>query len=192
MVNQNHPSDEFIIDEQPEWTLDSDQEKGDLLQAYYAFNWENVRESLAKLRRFRYIQPAGPEEKLLKRLLPVLDGFERLFDQAEQTNAWEKEELKNWLKAFEAVYKRLLKAMDRAGVQPVESVGRPVDLDVHEVVEVEHREDEPDGTIVKEQLKGYRLKDKVLRDAQVVVARSKNKSASGPPSLNEGLKEGAE
>lgn len=165
------PEEEFAIDEAPEWTLEM--QEGDLLESYYAFNWEQVRETLAKLRRFRYLQPTDAREALIRKLLPVVDGFERLFDLAGQSGARDNEELANWLKSFEGVYKRLLRILTQEGVQAIESVGQPIDLDYHEVVEVEHNDEVSPGTVVKEEQKGYLLEDRVLRDAKVVVTRPK-------------------
>jgi len=166
-----HPDEEFVIDEAPEWTLEL--KEGDLLESYYAFNWEQVQETLAKLRRFRYVQPTDAREALIKKLLPVVDSFERVFDLAQDSGARENEELANWLKSFEAVYKRLLKILGQEGVQPIESVGQPIDLDCHDVVEVEHNDEVSPGTVVKEEMKGYLLEDRVLRDAKVVVTHPK-------------------
>ena len=164
-----HLEGEFAIDETPEWTLDM--KESDLLESYYAFNWEQVRETLAKLRRFRYVQPTDGREALLRKLLPVLDGFERVFTLAEGSGARNNEDLANWLKSFEGVYKRLVKILSQEGVQPIETVGQPIDLDCHEVVDVEQNDEASPGTVVKEEQKGYLLEDRVLRDAKVVVTR---------------------
>ncbi len=168
----NRPDEEFGIDETPEWTLEL--KEGDLLESYYAFNWEQVQETLANLRRFRYTQPTDARETLIRKLLPVLDSFERVFDLARETGAREKEELANWLRSFEGVYKRLLKILAQEGVQPIDSMGQPIDLDCHEVVEVEHNDEVSPGTVVKEEQKGYLLEDRVLRDAKVIVTRPKS------------------
>lgn len=164
--------DLFRIDEEPEWTLD--EASGDLLQSCYAFNWEQVQETLEKLRRFRYIQPDDARQVLIKKLLPVVDGFERLFELADESGAREKEELGNWLKNFEVLYKRFLKVLSQEGVHPIESVGQPIDLDHHEVVDVHIDDSLTPGTVVKEEQKGYYFRDKVLRDAKVVVAKPKS------------------
>ena len=103
----SRPDDEFVIDESPEWTLDL--QGGDLLESYYAFNWDQVRETLAKLRRFRYLQPTDAREALIRKLLPVLDGFERLFHLAEQSGARENEDLANWLCEIRVLGHRILK-----------------------------------------------------------------------------------
>lgn len=172
-----NPWDDFSIDETPEWTLDMKEE--DLLESYYSFNWEKVQETLAKLRRFRYIQPTDAREVLIKKLLPVVDGFERLFDLAEQSGVRDgNEEIANWLKSFEAVYRRLLKILCQEGLQPIESVGKQVDLDCHEVVDVENHEHIEPGTIVREEQKGYLLENRVLRDAKVIVAKPKTEGVS--------------
>jgi len=172
MMVQMDPEDLFRIDEEPEWTLE--ESSGDLLQSCYAFNWEQVQETLAKLRRFRYIQPDDPRQILIKKLLPVVDGFERLFELANESGAREKEELGNWLKNFEVLYKRLLKVLSQEGVRPIESLGQPIDLDHHEVVDVHWDDNLTPGTVVKEEQKGYYFRDKVIRDAKVVVAKPKS------------------
>jgi len=185
------PIEEFFIDEDPEWTLESD--KGDLLQSCYAFNWEQVQETLAKLRRFRYIQPTDAREVMIKGLLPVVDGFERIFALAEQNGAWDKDELRNWLKSFEGVYKRLLKILSRQGVSPIESVGQLIDLDHHEVVDVVSDDKAEPGTVIREELKGYRIQDRVLRDARVIVAKpnSEQSAKNSSRETNSGQKEEA-
>ena len=169
MVKDN-PGEDFEISEQPEQILE--ETKGDLLQSYYAFNWEQVQETLAKLRRFRYIQPTDARELLVKKLLPVVDSFERLFELADDSEAKQDEVLANWLKNFESVYKRLLKILAQEGVEAIESVGQSIDLDHHEVVGVENTGEASSGTVLREEQKGYRMHGKVLRDAKVVVSKT--------------------
>lgn len=170
-MSKEDPLRGFEIDQEPEWTEESLEENG-LLETYYNFNWEQVQETLAKLRRFRYIKPVDAREKLIGRLLPVLDSFERIFDLARDSGAMEKEELKNWLTSFEGVYKRLVKILSQEGVEPIDSVGQKVNLEEHEVVAVEEAPDKASGTVIGEQQKGYRISNRVLRDAKVVVAKN--------------------
>ena len=105
-----------------------------------------------------------------------------------QNGGYENTELANWLKSFEGVYKRLLKVVCQEGVQPIESVGQPVDLDCHEVVEVCHEEKGAPGTVVKEEQKGYLIENRVLRDARVVVAKPKSDEVK-PGSTNSAPRE---
>jgi len=56
-------------------------------------------------------------------------------------------------------------------VHPFESVGKPFDPALHEVVSTVPAEDTTEGTIVQEARRGYKFKDDILRPARVVVAR---------------------
>lgn len=113
---------------------------------------------------------ADPEEmgRFVRGLLPVIDAIERVLDFARE--APPSEELTNWLRSVEGVYFRLVNTLERQGLESLDTVGRPVDLNCEEVVEYipskEHRHD----YVVSERQKGYRFRGKLLRDAKVVVA----------------------
>jgi molecular chaperone GrpE len=63
-------------------------------------------------------------------------------------------------------------ALREAGAEPIESIGRPFDPEVHEAFGTVPSEDVEPGTIVREVRGGWRLPDGLLRPAQVVVAAS--------------------
>ena len=113
-----------------------------------------------------------PREDFVLTVLPVLDGFERLFSISGESESQESEILKNWLKAIESLYKRMLKSLQRIGVEPVESLGKALDLEVHEVARVVLTEEHPTGTILEEIERGYWFNGKVLRAAKVAVAKN--------------------
>ena len=56
------------------------------------------------------------------------------------------------------------------GLSPIEAVGKPFDPHEHEAVVQEERPDVPDGTVIAELQRGYRIRDRVLRPAMVVVS----------------------
>ncbi len=82
------------------------------------------------------------------------------------------EAMGRWLDGQQLLYQRLTSVLNSAGVRTIESVGRPFDPALHRAVAVEQRSDVPSGTIVGEELKGYILEGRVLRYAEVVVARN--------------------
>ncbi len=113
-----------------------------------------------------------PQEKMMRRLIPVLDAMDHIVRHSESVDVEDDEILENWFKAVTAVRRHLQLALEREGLSEIESLGLKVDLSVHDVVEV--REDpniEENNVIVEEIEKGYRYKDRVLRDARVIVAR---------------------
>ncbi|MBI4317690.1 MAG: nucleotide exchange factor GrpE [Chloroflexi bacterium] len=72
---------------------------------------------------------------------------------------------------LELTYRRLLDALARRGVTPIEAAGHPFDPHLHEAVAVEPCPEEQDGLVLREQRRGYRSPERVIRLVQVVVGR---------------------
>ncbi|KIQ94769.1 HSP-70 cofactor [Anoxybacillus thermarum] len=103
-------------------------------------------------------------QSLVSDLLPILDNFER----ALQVQV-EDEKAKSLLQGMEMVYRALVEALKKEGVEVIESVGKPFDPHVHQaVMQVDDQNYEP-NTVVEEFQKGYKLKDRVIRPAMVKV-----------------------
>ena len=100
----------------------------------------------------------------LRPLLSVLDTLERgLAVGSDDTDFYE---------GVAATQRLFESALREAGAEPIESVGRPFDPELHEAVATVPSEDVEPGTIVREVRRGWRLPDGLLRPAQVVVAAS--------------------
>lgn len=106
--------------------------------------------------------------KLLERLLPVVDHFE--LGLAEARKAGEGSAL---LSGMEMVFKQLQDFLTEQGVQPVAAVGEKFDPHIHDALAQEPSEDAPEGQVTKQLRKGYRLKERLLRPANVVVSKGK-------------------
>jgi len=106
-------------------------------------------------------------ESLIKELLPVVDNLERALDHGRQLSAPEA-----LLEGIERVYQGFLKALDRFGVTPFESVGQHFDPALHNAMMQEEAPGVPDCRIIKEVQKGYLMNQRLLRPAMVVVARN--------------------
>jgi molecular chaperone GrpE len=105
-------------------------------------------------------------ESLLREIVEVLDNLERAVEASgEAANARALRE------GVELVCRQMKDLLGRAGVSPISSVGEPFNPEIHEAVMASSVEDKPPGTVVAEFGKGYRLHDKVLRPAKVVVAQ---------------------
>jgi hypothetical protein len=76
---------------------------------------------------------------------------------------------------------RLLALFERDGVRPIPTVGQPFDPHRHVAVAVALARRVPDGTVVGEELRGYTAGDRVLRHAEVVVARTASPPPTGEP-----------
>ncbi len=90
--------------------------------------------------------------------------------------------LNGWLRGLALVRDRFLALMAQEGIQPIPALKQPFDPRLHVVVQVETRSDMPSNTIVREVRRGFRQGNRVLRYAEVVVARGPAGSAPPAPS----------
>lgn len=103
-------------------------------------------------------------KSLLEELLPIIDNFEMGMQMAS------KDQSSMIYIGMSMVQKQLRDFLDNQGVTPIEvTVGQPFDHNLHEAIQSEPS-DQPEGTILRVLRKGYRLKDRLLRPANVVVA----------------------
>jgi molecular chaperone GrpE len=114
-------------------------------------------------------------ESLVKELLPLVDNLERALDHGRQLAAPEA-----LLEGIEMVHQGFLKALDRFGVTPLDSLGRQFDPAFHNAMMQEEAPGVPDSSVIKELQKGYVMNQRLLRPAMVVVARNtQNENTSG-------------
>ncbi|RFU71672.1 nucleotide exchange factor GrpE [Peribacillus saganii] len=97
-------------------------------------------------------------------LLQALDNFERA-TKIEADN----EQTKTLLQGMDMVYKSILEALKKEGVEPIEAVGKEFDPHLHQAVMQVEDENFASNSVVEEFQKGYMLKDRVLRPAMVKV-----------------------
>src|SRR5215208_703500 len=105
---------------------------------------------------------ARAHERLVKELLPVVDDLERALDAAAEHEEAKLEE------GVRFVHRNLAEVLAREGLAEVETNGR-FDPHVHEALLTQPSEAE-EGSVIDVVQKGYRLGDRVLRPARVVVA----------------------
>ena len=102
-------------------------------------------------------------ERLVKELLPVLDDLERALDAAEEHEEAKLEE------GVRLVHRALDEALRKEGLTEIETDGK-FDPHVHEALLSQPDDDFETGHILQVLQKGYRIGDKVLRPARVIVA----------------------
>jgi len=124
-----------------------------------AADFENYRKRVA---RDQEGLVARAHERLVKELLPVLDDLERALEAAAQHEEAELEE------GVRLVHRELVKALAREGLVEVETDGQ-FDPHVHEALLTQPDDEKESGAILDVLQKGYRIGDKVLRPARVIV-----------------------
>ena len=105
---------------------------------------------------------------VLEDLLPVMDNFE--FGMIEVRKGDPKSPI-----AFgmEMIERQLKEFMSGAGVEVVDSIGAVFDPNVHEAVGQEESANVEEGRIIRQMRKGYKVRDRLLRPAMVVVSKGK-------------------
>jgi len=98
-------------------------------------------------------------------LLAVLDNFERALQSAQSSG-----DPDSFLQGVEMIHRDFLQALQRAGIERLEAEGAPFDPAYHEAVAQVPAEEVSPGTVVEVLQPGYRLHDRVIRHARVMVA----------------------
>jgi molecular chaperone GrpE len=113
-------------------------------------------------------------ELLLRKLLAIVDDFDRALDAMPA-------DLKGvpWIDGVGLLDRKLRSLLESEGVTPIDAVGRAFDPREHEAVASVPGTGRPEGEIVSEVQRGYRVRDRVLRPALVAIAG--DDSASGHP-----------
>ena len=107
---------------------------------------------------------ASGGEDVIKSLLGVMDDIDRALVAMSQTD-----DIESVRKGIELIHQKLLDTLHAKGVQEIEAIGSELDTDLHEAVAKLPVEDDKKGKIIDVVQKGYKLKDKVVRYAKVVV-----------------------
>lgn len=103
-----------------------------------------------------------------KDILSVADNLHRALTAAEELKGSECEQLK---KGVELTESELNKVLAKFGIVKMEPLGKVFDPAFHQVVQEVEDKSKPTGTVVAELQTGYMIKDRILREAMVVVSR---------------------
>ena len=115
-------------------------------------------------------------QNLVKDLLTAVDNLERAIGHARRSGGGDLESL---LQGVELVRRDLSGALARHGVAAIEAVGRPFDPALHEAMAQAPDDSVAPNTVVEELQKGYRLRDRLLRPARVIVSRRAEDGGNG-------------
>jgi molecular chaperone GrpE len=110
---------------------------------------------------------------LLERLIAIVDNFELGLAAAKSEG-----EQSPVYSGMSMVLKQLTDFLADNGLQPIDAEGQKFDPNLHEAIAHEASESTPEGVVLRQMRRGYRLKDRLLRPSSVVVS-------SGPGKVNE-------
>ncbi len=104
-------------------------------------------------------------ERLIGSLVPILDDFIRSLKSGREAKDHE-----SFFKGVEMIYNKFTKLLESQGLAPFDSVGKPFNVEYHDALMQMPRSDVPPQTVIEEIERGYKLFDKILRHAKVIVS----------------------
>lgn len=162
-------ADEDGEDGTSELTLEERLEEAEGKAAEYLEGWQRARAEFAnarkRLERERVEARRNATIEVVGSLIPILDDFDRALETVPEEIADD-----SWFEGVALVHRKLRTILDKVNIERIEAVGQPFDPNYHEAVLQEESEEYESGTVIKELQPGYRLQDRVIRPAMVVVA----------------------
>jgi len=138
-------------------------------------HWERLLRTTAdfdnfKKRAVREKQDAirFANESLLQKLIPVLDNFDMAQSATQNAGGDAVQSLQT---GINMIYQQLKNVLIESGLEEVDASGQQFDPNLHEAVSQREAADVPEGQVVQQLRKGYKLRERLLRPASVVVAK---------------------
>lgn len=123
-----------------------------------------------RIERERLEQTKYSNQSLIHDLLPVIDDLDRVLEHLPKEPTPEVTAIADGVKI---VQNHFSSALSKHGLLPLESaLGKPFDPGIHEAVAHVENGDSPDGTVIMEHRKGWKLHDRILRATMVTVAKA--------------------
>lgn len=116
------------------------------------------------------------QSRVLREMLPVIDNLERAVAHASQSG----DGAAGLLEGIQLVLRQFAQALERCNVHPVAARGLAFDPNQHEAVSQMVTADAPPGSVVEVMQTGYRIGERLLRPALVVVAKAPPEPPAGP------------
>lgn len=137
-------------------------------------NWERLLRATADLDNFKKRAAREREEAirfanegLMKKLVTVLDNFDMAMAAAQA----QPDNTQSLQTGVAMIYQQLRQALTESGLEEVDAAGKTFDPNFHEAVSQQESADVPEGQVLQQLRKGYKLRDRLIRPATVIVAK---------------------
>ncbi len=144
----------------------------------YLNNWKRATADLInykkeEMERIEHLVKYANQEVIFK-ILPILDNIalaeKQLPEKLKKGEEGTPQSIE-WTKGFLQIRKQIEEFLKKEGIEEIESVGKPFDPNIMEVIEeVEHKEMQP-NIVIEEVQRGYKLDEKILRPAKVRISK---------------------
>ena len=136
-------------------------------------NWEKVLRLQAELENLRKrtlkdVESAskGSIERVIQEILPIMDSFEL----GVKVDTSTKEGIETFIEGQTATFKLFQSVLDKFLIETINPENMKYDPELHEVISMQDSDDTESGYIIEVIQKGYRLKNRLLRPARVIVS----------------------
>lgn len=106
-------------------------------------------------------------ESLLEKIIPILDNFDMALAAAGAANA----SVQSIQTGVSMIQQQLRATLTGAGLEEIDATGKAFDPNLHEAISQQESADVPEGQVLQQVRKGYKLRERLLRPASVIVAR---------------------
>jgi molecular chaperone GrpE len=138
-------------------------------------HWERLLRNAADFENFKKRATREKQEaikyaneNLLQKLIPVLDNLDMALSATQNAQG---DGLQALQTGISMIHQQLKSALQEAGLEEVDATGKTFDPNFHEAVSQREVADAPEGQVVQQLRKGYKLRDRLLRPANVIVAK---------------------
>jgi len=141
----------------------------------YLTGWQRAKADYVNLQReldlARINVSILAKEKMVEKLIPALDSFEMAFSNKEHWETLDKE----WRMGITSIHSQLIKGLEDSGIVKIDEEDVPFDPNIHQSISIVHTDDESkDHTIEKVLQVGYKIGDRIIRPAKVIIYEYKN------------------
>jgi molecular chaperone GrpE len=138
-------------------------------------HWERLLRATADFDNFRKRAAREKQESirfaneaLLEKLIPVMDNFDMALAATQNAQGEATQSLQT---GINMIYQQFRQALADSGLEEIDATDKPFDPNLHEAVSQREVEDAPEGQVVQQLRKGYRLRERLIRPATVIIAR---------------------
>jgi molecular chaperone GrpE len=156
----------------PRPAVDQNEEDTDALQADLQRFRDLALRSQADFENYKKRSAREKEEaikyansSLLEKLISIVDNFELGLEAARAES--DKSPI---FSGMSMVLKQLMDFLADSGLQPIDAIGKQFDPNLHEAIAHEASNEVPEGSVIRQTRRGYRMKDRLLRPSSVVVS----------------------
>jgi len=138
-------------------------------------HWDRLLRTMADFDNFRKRAARDKQESikyanesLLAKLVPVLDNFDMALAATQNAQG---EAILSLQAGVTMIHQQFKAVLTEAGLEEIDASGKTFDPNLHEAVSQQETADAPEGTVVMQLRKGYKLRDRLIRPASVIVAK---------------------